>query len=196
MNSLYGRLGMNPELEKHIIITEEEEDKFTNKENIVVTNIISFDNGKELISFFDSDLPEENNRLVNVSIPISTAVTAYARIYMSSFKMNFLKLGIKLFYSDTDSFDIDLALDSKFVGKELGKVKLEHIFDESIYLAPKVYGAKIKGLELLKVKGLKSPYTFEELKELKIKGIKNPVSFKQLKTLLKKGNKLELKHDK
>jgi hypothetical protein len=58
---------------------------------------------------------------------------------MSKFKT---RNDFNLYYSDTDSIDIDKdkALDPKFIGPELGKMKLEHIFDDAIYLAPKVYG--------------------------------------------------------
>lgn len=53
--------------------------------------------------------------------------------------MLLIKLGIKLYYSDTDNIDVDQFIDQELVGKELGKLKLEHIFEEATYLAPKVY---------------------------------------------------------
>jgi hypothetical protein len=56
MNSLYGRLGMNPEMEKHLIVSDNEisdyEDKF------LISNVIPLDNNKNLISFFNGDIPE------------------------------------------------------------------------------------------------------------------------------------------
>jgi len=116
LNSLYGRLGMNPEMETHLILPSEQALKYYNLE----PDIIPLNNGKELISFFETNVYDKSNNSTNVSVPISTAVTALGRIYMSKFKMMFLKLGITLYYSDTDSFDIDQLLDQIYISfKEL-----------------------------------------------------------------------------
>jgi len=95
---------------------------------------------------------------------------------MSNFKT---RNDFNLYYSDTDSIDIDKPLEPKFIGPELGKMKLEHIFDDARYLAPKVYGGITP---------------FDEY--VKVKGLKNPVSFNQLKLLLNKDTNLEIKQDK
>jgi len=42
-----------------------------------------------------------------------------------------------LYYTDTDSIYIDKPLDSKFIGPNLGQFKLENIFQEGVFLAPK-----------------------------------------------------------
>jgi len=84
-----------------------------------------------------------------------------------------------LYYSDTDSIDTDVLLNPKFVGDELGQLKLEHIFKEAVYLAPKVYGGLTHNSEIVKVKGLK-----------------NPITYKELSSLLKKDSFLEIKQDK
>jgi|SRR5947207_11673843 len=52
-------------------------------------------------------------------------------------------------------------------------MKLEHIFNEAVYLAPKMYGGKTNNYEYVKIKGLK-----------------NPIPFNELLSLLKKGNSL------
>lgn len=130
LNSLYGKLGMNPLMEINVIVDSDTALKIIKKH--VVTNIISFKNGKEMITFFE-DRPAEDNdfkRSINISIPISLAVTANARVHMSQFKT---MKGVEVYYSDTDSIDTNKPLDSKFVGKELGKMKLEHIFKKVIY---------------------------------------------------------------
>lgn len=59
LNSLFGRLGMSPEMEKHLILNSEKALLYYN--NYSVTNTIDLKNGKELISFFDdiSDLLKE-----------------------------------------------------------------------------------------------------------------------------------------
>jgi hypothetical protein len=48
-------------------------------------------------------------------------------------------------------------------------MKLEHIFNETIFLAPKVYRGITDYYEYIKIKGLQNPITFEELKALLIK---------------------------
>jgi len=127
---------MNPDMENHIIINSDKDLKIFSK--YMVSNVLDFKNGKELIYFFDDSSilsgDKENFKILNISIPISAAVTASARIYMSQFKT---MEDVVLFYSDTDSIDIDSKLDPKYVGPELGKMKLEHVFDKAVFLAPK-----------------------------------------------------------
>lgn len=55
---------------------------------------------------------------------------------MSKFKTD---KNYNLFYTDTDSIDIDKKLESNLIGSKLGLIKLEHIFEEAVFLAPKVY---------------------------------------------------------
>jgi hypothetical protein len=117
----------------------------------------------------------------NVSVCVAAFVTAYARIHMSRFKNN---KDFTIYYSDTDSVDIDKPLDSKFVGKELGQMKLEHIFEKIVYLAPKVYAAKIINEE-----GIEEDF-------VKIKGVKVPISFEEMKKLLQKGEATKIKQEK
>nr|QWO71398.1 DNA polymerase [Termitomyces sp. T32] len=166
LNSLYGRFGMNPEMEHHVIISEDDTSKIIKAKT--VTSITNLNNGKELISFFDPhdwDL-ENDKKSLNISVPIAAAVTSSARVHMSQFKT--LK-DIELFYTDTDSIDINRPLPSKYIGEELGLMKLEHIFNEAIFLAPKVYGGVTDTYEYVKIKGLKNPITFEEMKPLLFK---------------------------
>lgn len=166
LNTLYGRFGMDPQVENHIILNNKDSLLFINKK--VVTNVIDLQNGKELISFFDSHdwNEEQNKKSLNISVSIAAAVTASARIHMSQFKT---MKDTTLFYTDTDSIDINKPLPSKYIGKELGKMKLEHIFTNAIFLAPKVYGGITDSYEYIKIKGLKNPITFEEMKPLLIK---------------------------
>jgi DNA polymerase elongation subunit (family B) len=87
----------------------------------------------------------------NTNIAIASAITAYARIHMSQFKNND---NFELYYSDTDSIYIDKPLPESLVNnKILGKMKLEHIINKTIFLAPKVYYLE-NGKVIYKVKGL------------------------------------------
>lgn len=168
LNSLYGRFGMSPYLDKHIVANENESIKLS--ETFTITDVIPLGNGKELISYNgDLDYESDFNGSISSSVPIAAAITAGARVYMSYFKnMN----NVKIYYSDTDSIDLDRPLDPKYVGEELGQLKLEHIFDEVVYLAPKIYGGKTSTYEYIKVKGLKNPISFADLKSLLNKDIK------------------------
>jgi hypothetical protein len=177
LNSLYGRLGMNPNMERHLIISNDDFKNYQTNNNYIVTTSTDFKNGKELISFFDINY--KNNKL-NVSIPVSSAVTSYSRIFMSKFKLMFIEKGIILYYSDTDNFCIDKELPFKYVGKEFGKFKLERTYKEALFLASKVYAGKtIEGKEIVKIKGSKKLATFHDLLKL-----------------LFKNNKLEILHEK
>jgi len=49
-------------------------------------------------------------------------------------------------------------------------MKLEAILEEAVYLAPKVYGGRTRDSEYVKVKGLKNPISYNELKSLLKKG--------------------------
>lgn len=58
-------------------------------------------------------------------IVISAAVTAYARVYISKLKLDILKKGGKIYYSDTDSIVTNIKLpDSLVSAKGLGLLKL------------------------------------------------------------------------
>jgi hypothetical protein len=51
LNTLYGRFGMNPHMESHLIVSNEETLELNSQG--VVTNVIDLLNGKDLVSFFD-----------------------------------------------------------------------------------------------------------------------------------------------
>ena len=76
-------------------------------------------------------------------------------MHMAHFKNN---SNYNLYYSDTDSIDIDSPLPPELVGSEPGQMKLEHIFKKVIYLAPKVYGGVTGNCEVVKVKRLKNQH--------------------------------------
>lgn len=106
-------------------------------------------------------------------------MTASARIHMSKFKTLAFGGDAIIYYSDTDSIAMNKKLDPSFIGEELGEMKLEHSFKEAIYLSPKMYG------------GISKDYEY-----IRIKGLKNPLNFKELKPLLHKDYKLEIKQEK
>lgn len=122
---------------------------------------------------------ESNEENSNISIGIASAITAYSRIHMTQFKNNPL---INLYYTDTDSIYTDSKLDEKFIdSKTLGKLKLEYICEEAIFLGLKSYCLKTEKGLITKVKGLKNTSNLD---------------IKDFKDLLIRNNKIELHHEK
>ena len=159
LNSLYGRFGM---IDKFPNITIFKDFKFFNKWfKIYNEDVIDFlELGEKILIQHRSDLQDQQTSLYgnlethNISIVIAAAITAYARIHMSQFKNN---PNFTLYYSDTDSIYINTPLSNEFVDEKiLGKMKLEYILEDAIFLAPKVYHLETQDKEVIyKVKGLK-----------------------------------------
>ena len=181
MNSLYGKFGMNNIITKVKIINNKEElNKYLEKYNSNILDIVYLDNYVVLTYITYEFIPNgdhnylpsfEFNYGMDVNVAIASAITSYARIYMSSIKNNPL---FKLFYTDTDSGVVDKPLPSEMVGPELGKFKLEHKINKAVFLAPKVYGfIDDTNTEIIKVKGLTkntiNKITLLDLEELLMK---------------------------
>ena len=157
LNNLLGRFGIS--LEKPIteILSYKEFDnkmlmykimsyKIISDNKVLVTYIPKLD--YEIINthkldfikiankYKDSELPGMNT----TSIVISAAITAYARIHITKLKLEILRHGGELYYSDTDSIVTDIKLpDSMISNNELGKLKLEHEVIKGIFISGKFY---------------------------------------------------------
>ena len=92
------------------------------------------------------------------SIVISSAITAYARINITNLKLEILKQGGNLYYSDTDSIVTDIELhDSLVSSNKLGLLKLEYVLDDGIFISNKIYWMRdVKGNPRIRAKGIKS----------------------------------------
>ncbi len=91
-----------------------------------------------------------------------------------------------LYYTDTDSTYFDGPLPDHLVSStELGKMKLEGIYDKALFLAPKLYALKNNEEEIIKIKGL----TKESIQ-------KNNITIDLLENLLYKDYKLTFKQNK
>ena len=144
LNSLYGRFGMEPQLQNH---------EFCNFSKVML--LTKLDNNLDYIEI-DKDLffvsyTDKDKKANGVSVSVASAVTAYARIYMSQFKNN---PNYELYYTDTDSIFINRELENHLVNDNLGNMKLEYKFNDAIFLAPKVYaGLTSDNKKICKVKG-------------------------------------------
>ena len=84
-----------------------------------------------------------------------------------------------IYYSDTDSLYLDKPLNKDLISStELGKLKLEYIFKDSVYIGPKIYAGITQDNDYI----------------CKIKGFKNSVDFDLMKSLLIKDSKIKLNH--
>jgi hypothetical protein len=115
-----------------------------------------------------ADSKKEFYRLLEISTPIAIFTTAYARMHMAKFKMDYAN---NLYYSDTDSLVLDCPLPDHLVGSDLGQFKLEREVSEGVFLAPKVYGLSEYNVKVtVKNKGyIKDDITLDHLKDLLIK---------------------------
>ncbi len=158
LNSLYGRFGMIDQFPDILIFDNKKSlDEFLSDHNLDIFDTIDLGE-KVLVKFISRDKTRKtmlygNLETHNTNVSIASAITAYARIHMSQFKNN---PNFNLFYSDTDSIYIDRPLPDEFISSTvLGKMKLENILDEAIFLAPKVYYLITEtGEHIYKVKGL------------------------------------------
>ena len=158
LNSLSGRFGMSPQMQNHVIVSEKESLKILTKHD--VKEIIDLNNGKFFISYSIIEEHSDTVKIKNISVIIPSAVTSHSRIFMSPFKTE------KILYSDTDNIDTTDILDPSLVGTNLGQFKLEHTFERVVFLVPKVYGGKNDKYEIVKVKGLRTTISFDELSQL------------------------------
>lgn len=112
------------------------------------------------------------------SIVISAAVTGYARIHMSKYRLDIFNNGGNIYYSDTDSLVTNVKLDDSLVGKGLGLMKLEYMVKKGIFISGKTYCLITDEDKLItKAKGLKSSSLVYNdyvslLNNIDVKGIK------------------------
>jgi hypothetical protein len=179
MNALYGRFGMNPVATETSIVSPDKSEKIIKeRKNVKVIPLLS---GNVILTY--DKLNDEEIDIINTSIPISSAIAAYSRIEMSYF-LNKYKNNI--YAVDTDGIKVDCMLSpSEIDNKELGKMKFEYTFKEAVFPAPKVYG----GL-------LEKPYKKYKNELTKVKGLKNPISYMELKTVLNKYTTLKIMQEK
>jgi DNA polymerase elongation subunit (family B) len=177
MNSMYGRFGMHSSIQKNHIWTQE------NIENLSpLWELISqMDYGE--LSLVTIELNREKALEVlgsqaliavldklrnNTNVALAAAVTAYSRVIINQYKLLAIKLGLNLYYSDTDSLVLNGKLPEEYLDSAtLGKFKLEHTIKEGIFVMPKVYYLEdTDGQIVSKVKGFPGRLTKSQYLEL------------------------------
>jgi hypothetical protein len=130
---------------------------------------------------YDQPNLEYLNKL-NISVPISAAISSYSRVVMSHYLHKYRD---NIYAMDTDGIKVDCKLDpSEIDSKEIGKMKYEYTFKKAIFPAPKVYGGIVDG----QYKG--------RSEIVKLKGVKVPISYAQLCTTLNKNSCLSIQQEK
>ena len=170
LNSLLGRFALK--LDKSItqMVNENEfeviaatkdilsELKF-NKYNILIS--FSKDINVENVKTLNIDIDKAYSKLKiksdykynNISVAISSAITAYGRIHISQIKIDILKFGGKIYYSDTDSIVTDIELPSQYVNTDkIGRLKLEYegILKKAYFTSNKTYCLITKYNDIIK----------------------------------------------
>ena len=134
LNSVYGRFAMKPIVSKtefharYLDIWEFIEDN-------TIEDWIDIDKDNILLTYRSKNEDGVLDIEYSNSIAIASAVTAYARVFMSKFKNN---SSFILLYTDTDSIFIEGILPEDMIGPLLGQFKLENIFQEIVFLGPKI----------------------------------------------------------
>ena len=197
MNSLYGKFGMKLEsteilmydtstdVGKESLNDDIELYGMTIQDFIQIGNLLLTVRNIHLSYKYNEELDMYHG--LDVNIAIASAITSCARVHMSFLKNNPL---FKLYYTDTDSAVIDAQLPVSggqgIVGYKLGQMKLEHIIDKAVFLAPKVYGLITtvpQGEEIIKIKGVSSE-------------VAKDISFYNLQLLLVKDSAREFTQEK
>lgn len=156
LNNLLGRFGMDFTKPISDIVAFKDIDNILLK--YIVSNIRHIHNDKYLVSYSPEEvlyqctkMNIDMSELLNskpslktktsdtVSLPISAAITSYGRMHISKIKLEILKLGGYVYYSDTDSVVTNKKLDKSFIGSVIGKLKLEHIISKGYFISSKTY---------------------------------------------------------
>jgi DNA polymerase elongation subunit (family B) len=155
LNQLYGYFGRKQTLIETRNVYNEELIKYygsytifseikinENITTILMSSNLDYNLINEIKDYTDLNLVS-NFRNIKSHVGIASAVTSYARIEMMELKMLLIKLGIKLYYTDTDSIFTDKEIPSYLIGKDLGQLKDElngKFIKKGYFLGIKKYG--------------------------------------------------------
>ncbi len=154
MNSLYGKFGQRKRSENKYAKSLDELELYKEKYGAQITKIDELKNGIYVVTI-NGD-PENKIYANHAVVSWASYVTSYARMINWQYqKLIENKYGLKVAYTDTDSFFVDgeIPIESGLVGPELGQLKLEPEKVTKI-IAPKNYKYIKDGKEYTKLKGV------------------------------------------
>lgn len=119
----------------------------------------------------NSNLEKHLDVFNDVSIIIAAIITSYARVFMLQIMLDIVRLGGKIYYTDTDSIVTDMPLERlnpDLVGNGLGQFKLEHLIKEGYFITNKTYCLVLNNNSTIIVcKGVKNnSLTLEDFKSM------------------------------
>jgi len=152
LNSLYGRMGMNDNLNETKIVSNIEAQEIHMAYQVIDNyplddnmEYISYKRNPDIslcmqtgVNFIDLEMKRDHqNKEINSAPGIAAAITAYSRMYMNKLKNI---PGNECFYSDTDSVILQNPLTNYAIDNKIGNLKLEYPkIKEGYFLAPKLY---------------------------------------------------------
>jgi len=105
LNSLYGRFGMDDRFTYCTFIDKESYIKYEELNSDAILDVTEVEDNFLVEGDNTRAMLGDRTEVHNINIAISSAVTGYARIFMSQVKNN---SNLKLFYTDTDSIYTNL----------------------------------------------------------------------------------------
>jgi len=190
LNNLIGRLGLNlikpitetVNLKKRDFIASTRiiksqiflnNDKFLLTYSPTISTQICKEHGldyiKVLESEYNTNIEKNIDLFKDVSIPVAATVTSHARINMNSIKLEIIKNGGQIYYSDTDSLVIDKTyINPNWIGNKLGQFKLEYEIKEAYFISNKTYCLVLNnGDTVIKTKGvINNSLTLDDFKAM------------------------------
>lgn len=124
------------------------EDKYVVNHSVEVDKTLCENNGLNYSEMFNNALQSKpkitfkEDDYHDVSVAIASAINSYARVHMNRVKLDILRKGGSIYYTDTDSIVTDIKLDDSQIGPEIGKFKLEHEIKEGYFISNKTYAIK------------------------------------------------------
>ena len=149
MNTLYGRLGINPESTNTEVCDRARYDYLVQHSNLILGDKLS--EHYYIVSYKINTEDDHKWNPPRISaVHIAAAVTACSRMHMYKYISR-----PDCYYTDTDSAVLGSPLpEDEISSTELGKLKIEHFVKQGIFLAPKTYSLKTEESgEVVKHKG-------------------------------------------
>lgn len=156
LNNLLGRFGLNinkpitelVDLEKlDLLMTTRHCNSFTKISDndflisyypSISKNICEM-HGVDYVKALSENKIKDYSEFNDVSLVISAAITAYARVHMSKVKLDILSKKGNIYYTDTDSIITNIKLNDNLVGNELGQFKMEYDIVKGYFISSKTY---------------------------------------------------------